>query len=168
MKMFDMPTPKQGEQLWGIYFANREYALDNFDPLRAVVAAPTKNAAEEAAFQLGLDDSGGAYARPLPPEQAKEILKAQSPKSPTRTVQPTTAELRTTIEVLKMLGQRIHDHADHSVSQLPDTDLGDIYAVHIRDQATEQTGHIERVSMQLKNWREELLQQNKQQVAQSV
>ena len=165
MKMIEMPTPKQGEQLWGIYFTDREYARVMGDPLRAVVAAPTKIAAEEAAIQLGL---GSAWAHPLPPEQARQIREKQSPIPPTRTMQPTTAELRAAIEVLKMLGQRINDHAAHSVSQLPDTDLGDRYATHLEAQTIEQTSHIEKVSMQLKNWREELLQQRKQQVTQSV
>ena len=163
--MFEMPTPKPNEQLWGIYFADREYARENFDPLRGVVSAPTKNAAEEAAFKLGL---GCAWAHPLPPEQAKQIREMQSPEPPTITMQPTTAELRTAIEVLKMLDQRIHDHAAHSVSQLPDTDLGDRYAVFISDRSIEQTSHIEKVSIQLKNWREEMLQARKQQVTQSV
>ena len=84
------------------------------------------------------------------------------------TMQPTTAELRTAIEVLKMLGQRINDHADHSVMQLPNTELGDQYAGHIEARTIEQTSHIEKVSMQLQNWRDELLQQRKQQVSQSV
>jgi hypothetical protein len=81
---------------------------------------------------------------------------------------PTTAELRTTIEVLKMLGQRLDDHAAHSVMQLPQTELGDQYAAHIEAQTIEQTSHIEKVSMQLQNWRDELLQQQKKQIAQSV
>jgi len=81
---------------------------------------------------------------------------------------PTTAELRTAIEVLKMLGQRIHDHAAHSVTQLPDTELGDQYAAHIEARTIEQTSHIETVSVQLKNWRDELLQERKQHVSQSV
>jgi hypothetical protein len=81
---------------------------------------------------------------------------------------PTTAELRTAIEVLKMLGQRINEHAAHSVTQLPDTELGDQYAAHIEAQSIEQTSHIETVSTQLKNWRDELLQARKQQVAQSI
>ena len=81
---------------------------------------------------------------------------------------PTTAELRTAIEVLKMLGQRINEHAAHSVKQLPDTQLGDNYAAHIEAQTIEQTSHIGKVSMQLKNWRDELLQSRKQQVAQSI
>jgi hypothetical protein len=81
---------------------------------------------------------------------------------------PTTAELRTAIEVLKMLDQRLNDHAAHSVSQLPDTDLGDRYAEHIEAQTVEQTSHIGKVSTQLQNWRDEMLQKQKQQVGQSV
>ena len=81
---------------------------------------------------------------------------------------PTTAELRTAIEVLKQLGQRLDDHAAHSVNQLPNTELGDQYAGHIKDQSIEQTSHIEKVAAQLQNWRDELLQQRKQQVTQSV
>ena len=83
-------------------------------------------------------------------------------------MQPTTAELRTAIEVLKMLDQRLNDHAAHSVEQLPDTELGDRYAEQIEARTIEQASHIEKVSAQLKNWREELLQQQKQQVSQSV
>jgi hypothetical protein len=81
---------------------------------------------------------------------------------------PTTTELRTAIEVLKMLHQRINEHTDHSVTQLPATELGDNYAVHLKAQAAEQTSHIEKVSMQLKNWREELLQANKQKISQTI
>ena len=81
---------------------------------------------------------------------------------------PTTAELFTAIEVLKKLGQRINEHAAHSITELPHTQLGDNYAVHIEARAIEQTSHIEPVAMQLKNWREELLQQRRQNVSQSV
>lgn len=165
MNMTEMPALKPGDQLWGIYFTDREYARVMGDPLRAVVAAPTKIAAEETAIQLGLDS---AWAHPLPPEQAKQIRETQSPKPPIITMQPTTAELRTAIEVLKMLDQRINDHVAHSVSQLPDTDLGNRYATHLKAQTIEQTNHIEKVSMQLKNWREEMLQARKQNVSQSV
>lgn len=81
---------------------------------------------------------------------------------------PTTAELRTAIEVLKMLDQRINDHGAHSVAQMPDTELGDRYAEHMEARTIEQTSHIEKVSTQLKNWRDELLQERKNQVAQST
>jgi hypothetical protein len=81
---------------------------------------------------------------------------------------PTTAELRSAIEVLKMLDHRLNEQAAESVKQLPETDLGDRYAAHIEARTLEQTSHIEKVAMQLQNWRSELLQQRKQQVAQSV
>lgn len=81
---------------------------------------------------------------------------------------PTTAELRTAIEVLKMLDHRLNEQAAESVKQLPETDLGDRYAAHIESRTLEQAGHIEKVAMQLQNWRDELLQQRKQQVTQSV
>ena len=161
------PNPKPGEQLWGIYFTDREYAREMGDPLRAVVAAPTKIAAEEAAARLGLSS---AWAHPLIVEQTKSIRESATrpPEPPRITMQPTTAELRTAIEVLKVLDQRLNDHAAHSVIQLPNTDLGDQYAEQIEARTIEQTSHIEKVSMQLQNWRDELLQQRKQQVAQSV
>jgi Mg2+/Co2+ transporter CorB len=81
---------------------------------------------------------------------------------------PTTAELRTAIEVLKKLGERINTDAAHSVIQLPDTSLNDHYAGRIEVRAIEQTNRIETVAGQLKNWRDELLQQRRQNVSQSV
>lgn len=67
-----------------------------------------------------------------------------------------------------MLDHRLNEHAAHSVEQLPGTDLGDRYAEQIEARTIEQTSHIEKVSAQLQNWREELLQQQKQLVSQSV
>lgn len=162
-----LPTPRPGEQLWGIYYTDREYARTTGDPLLGVVAATTKTAAEETAVKQGLPD---AWAHPLTDEQARSIRESATPalERPSVTRQPTTAELRTAIEVLKMLDQRINDHAAHSVIQLPETELGDRYAGHIEAQTIEQTGHIQRVVTQLQNWRDELFQQRKQQVAQSV
>jgi hypothetical protein len=161
------PTPKPGEQLWGIYYTDREFAREMGDPLLGVVAASTKIAAEEIAARLCL---GGSWAHPLTTEQIKSIREAATrpPEQPRITMQPTTAELRTAIEVLKVLDQRLNDHAAHSVRQLPNTDLGDQYAEQIETRTIEQTSHIEKVVMQLQNWRDELLQQRKQQVAQSV
>ena len=46
----DMKTNESsssGNQLWGIYFTDREYAREMGDPLRTVIEAPTKLAAEE-------------------------------------------------------------------------------------------------------------------------
>ena len=47
MNQSTLPTPKLGEQLWGIYFTDREYARIIGDPLRAIVLAPRKIDAEE-------------------------------------------------------------------------------------------------------------------------
>ena len=61
-------VPKPGNQLWGIYYTDREYARELGDPLRTVVEAPTKIAAEETAARLGFGDP---WAHPVTSEQAK-------------------------------------------------------------------------------------------------
>jgi hypothetical protein len=81
---------------------------------------------------------------------------------------PTTAELFTAIEVLRKLGLRINEHATHSVMQMPNSSLGGHYAGRIEVNAIEQTSRVEDVAEQLKGWREELLQQRKENVSQSV
>ena len=63
-------TSIQGNQLWGIYFTDREYARLMGDPLRTVVEAP-KRAAEEAAGKLGFESP---WAHPVTAEQAKQAL----------------------------------------------------------------------------------------------
>jgi len=62
-------TLKPGNQLWGIYHTDREYARVMGDPLRTVVEAPTKLAAEEAAARLGF---GEPRAHPVTSAQAKQ------------------------------------------------------------------------------------------------
>ena len=64
-------TPSPGNQLWGIFFTDREYAREIGDPLRTVVVAPTKIAAEEAAMRLGFGDP---WAHPVTSEQAEQAL----------------------------------------------------------------------------------------------
>ena len=63
--------PKPGNQLWGIYYTDREYARLMGDPLRTVIEAPTKVAAEEAAGKLGFESP---WAHPVTSEQAKQAL----------------------------------------------------------------------------------------------
>jgi hypothetical protein len=162
---FMCPPLKPGDQLWGIYYTDLEYAHVTGDPLLGVVAAPTKAAAEEAAIRQGLPD---AWASPLTPEQIKSIRESETREQPRIIIQPTADELRTAIEVLKLLDQRLNDHVAYAVMQLPETELGDQYAAHLDAQTIEQTSHIEKVSTQLQNWREELLRQQNQRVAQSV
>jgi hypothetical protein len=163
-----MPTSvKPGEQLWGIYYNDREFSREMGDPLRAVIAARTKITAEETAAQLGLDSP---WAHPLTPEQIQSIRESEIRRSEESriTLQPTTAEIRTAVEVLKVLDQRLNEQASHSISQLPKTDLGDQYAEQIEARNIEQTGHIGKVVTQLQNWREELLQEQSQRTTQSV
>ena len=81
---------------------------------------------------------------------------------------PTTAQIRTAIEVLDKLGERLNTDAAHSVMQLPDSRLGDDYAARIEARAIEKTTHIQTVAAQLKNWRDELLEQRKQCVSNHV
>ena len=75
-----------GNQLWGIYYTDREYARLLGDPLRTVIEAPTKGAAEEAAGKLGFESP---WAHPVTAEAAKQALWRPQPKraqrqSPTR------------------------------------------------------------------------------------
>ena len=67
--MNDVPIPKPGNQLWGIYYTDREHARLLGDPLRTVVEAPTKSAAEELAGRLGFETP---WAHPVTSEQAKQ------------------------------------------------------------------------------------------------
>ena len=67
----DMKTNESsssGNQLWGIYFTDREYAREMGDRLRTVIEAPTKLAAEEEAARLGFSDP---WAHPVTPKQAR-------------------------------------------------------------------------------------------------
>ena len=98
------------------------------------------------------------------------ILHAQAfTRHPRLTMQtPTTAQLRTAIEVLKKLGERIDNHATHSLMQLPATRLGDDYAARIEWQTIEQIARLKTVMAQLESWRDELKQARRQCVTHHV
>ncbi|MEO7297443.1 MAG: hypothetical protein ABI042_02560 [Verrucomicrobiota bacterium] len=81
---------------------------------------------------------------------------------------PTTAHICTAIEVLNKLGERLNIHAQHSVMQLSESSLGVHYAGRIEVGAIEQTTRIEAVATQLKNWRDEMLEQRRQCVGHHV
>jgi hypothetical protein len=81
---------------------------------------------------------------------------------------PTTAQLRTAIEVLTKLGERLNLHAEHPVMQLSESQLGAHDAGRIEVGAIEQTIRIGAVAAQLKNWRNELLQQERNCVSHHV
>jgi len=81
---------------------------------------------------------------------------------------PTTAQIRTAIEVLKKLGERINTHAENSVMQLSESPHGAQHVGRIEVGAIEQTTRIEAVAAQLENWRDQLLQQRRQCVSHHV
>ena len=62
-------TLKPGNQLWGIYHTDREYARVMGDLLRTVLEAPTKLAAEEAAARLGFSEP---WAHPVSSEEVQQ------------------------------------------------------------------------------------------------
>ena len=98
------------------------------------------------------------------------ILHAQAfTRHPRLTMQtPTTAQLRTAIEVLKKLEERIDNHGNHSLMQLPATRLGDDYAARIEWQTIEQIARLKTVMAQLESWRDELKQERRQCVTHHV
>ena len=69
MRLNKILTPKPGNQLWGIYYTDREYAREHGDPLRTVIEAPTKLWAEEEAARLGFGDP---WAHPVTPDQVPQ------------------------------------------------------------------------------------------------
>jgi hypothetical protein len=81
---------------------------------------------------------------------------------------PTTYEIRDAIQVLKKLCERLNEHATHSKLQMPESQLGKRYASQIEVKSIEQIARIEVVSAQLQNWRDELLQQQKQSISNHV
>ncbi len=61
---------RPGNQLWGFYHTDREYARLMGDPLRTVVEAPSKLAAEQTATRLGFSEP---WAHPVTPEEAQRV-----------------------------------------------------------------------------------------------
>ena len=81
---------------------------------------------------------------------------------------PTTTEIRTAIEVLNKLGERLNEEAAHSRLQMPDTRLGNEYAAKIEVRTIEQTSRIQDVKSRLENWCEELNQGRRHSVSNGV
>ena len=81
---------------------------------------------------------------------------------------PTTTQIRTAIEVLKKLGERLNEHRAYSITQLPDTQFGDQYADRIEARSIEQATRIQTVSAQLEQWRDELREERRQCVSHRV
>jgi hypothetical protein len=81
---------------------------------------------------------------------------------------PTTAQLRTALDVLKKLEERIDNHATHTAMQVPDVRLGEDYSARIESQTIEQIARVKTVMAQLESWRDELKQETRQRVTQRV
>lgn len=144
----------ESTQLWGIYYTDREYAREISDPLRTVVEATSKGAAEETARRYGFTEP---WAHPVTEEEARQKRTTVEPNLIARTPSPT--ELKTAIQVLELLNERLTTHADHSIGELPQNQLGNQYASQIKEKSLEQSARIKLIGDQLSNWREELLQQ---------
>ena len=95
--------------------------------------------------------------------------QSSSAKYPQLTMQPpTTAQIRTAIEVLKKFGEHINTNATNEAIGLHESPHSDQQAARIGSRTIEQTTRIETVAAQLANWRDQLLQQRRQCVSQRV
>jgi hypothetical protein len=81
---------------------------------------------------------------------------------------PTTAQIRTAIEVLKQFGEHLNHSADNLVVQLPDTHFGDHCAARVEVLKLEQVSRIQTLTAQLESWRDQLLQERRQSVSHHV
>jgi hypothetical protein len=81
---------------------------------------------------------------------------------------PTTAQIRTAIEVLKKFGEHINHNAANLVVQLPDTHFGDHCAARAEGLRIEQVSRIQTLAAQLEHWRDQLLQDRRQCVSNRV
>jgi hypothetical protein len=81
---------------------------------------------------------------------------------------PTTAQIRTAIEVLKKFSEHINQNAANLVIELPDTRFGDHVAARVEGMNIEQITRIRTVAAQLESWRDQLLQQRRQCVSNHV
>ncbi len=81
---------------------------------------------------------------------------------------PSTAQIRTAIDVLKKYGEHINHNAVNTMIGLTDSQLRDQKPGRIEARTIEQTTRIETVAAQLESWRNELLQQQSQCVSHHV
>ena len=104
------------------------------------------------------------------PTRTSATTRAQTiPRHPHLIMQtPSTAQIRTAIEVLKKFGEHINHNAANLVIQLPDTHFGDQCAARAEVVKIEQVSRIQTVAVQLETWRNELLQQGRQCVSYHV
>ncbi len=82
--------------------------------------------------------------------------------------EPTTTQLRTAMEVLKKLGERINEHAARSVRQIPPSSVAGQLAGQISVNAMEQTKQVGEITVLLRTWHGELEQRRRQCVSNHV
>ncbi len=75
---------------------------------------------------------------------------------------PTTAQIRTAIEVLRKFSEHINTCATDEVIGLHESPQSDQLAARIGSRTIDQTTRIEAVAAQLADWRHELLQERRQ------
>ena len=81
---------------------------------------------------------------------------------------PTTIQIRTAIEVLEKLGERINAHAAQSVRQIPPSGMSGQLAGQIGVQAMEQNNQVKEITGLLQTWHTEVERQRRQNVSQHV
>ena len=75
---------------------------------------------------------------------------------------PSTAQIRTAIEVLEKLGERVNECAARSVRQIPPSSMNGQLAGQISANAMEQTKQVQEITGLLKTWHGELEHRRKQ------
>ncbi len=69
---------------------------------------------------------------------------------------PTSNEIRTAVQVLQALSERIHINATDQVMHLSESSFGEHQAARIESQNLERSGRINDVIGQLNDWKETL------------
>ncbi len=81
---------------------------------------------------------------------------------------PTTAQIRTAIEVLRKFGERISHNAANLTIRMPDAQFGDHCAARVEVLKIEQVSGIQSIAAQLEHWSDQLLQERRQCVSTHV
>ena len=74
---------------------------------------------------------------------------------------PSPTDLRTAIQVLETLGERLTNQATDSILALHESPSSSHQAGQIEANAIKQTASVKLVSAQLKSWRDDLLQRRR-------
>jgi hypothetical protein len=81
---------------------------------------------------------------------------------------PSTVQLRTAIQVLKMFGEHLNNQASNTAIELAESHQSSHYAERIEAGTIEQTTRIETVAAQLEKWRDKLVHERRQCVSNHI